>query len=84
MTEVIIHALIYAFERLRQDGVEEYDTYRWCKSVKKTLAKYEIKLNEETLEREASYTLAQKLLDSPVNRAFAALVAEDDGVDEED
>ena len=79
---VIIPALIYALECIRKDGVETYENLRWCKAIRKTLAKYGIELNKETLEMKPSYMLAQKLMDVPVNKAFASVLAEQD--DEED
>lgn len=79
---VIVPALIYAFERMRNDGIEEYQDRRWFMAMKKTLAKHEIPLNEKTLEDVPSYELAQKLLDLPIDRALNAITSFDDSEDE--
>ena len=79
---VIIPALIYTLECVRKDGVEAYENRRWFKAIRRTLGNYGIELNKETLEMKASYMLAQKLMDAPVNKAFVSALAERN--DEED
>lgn len=79
---VIVPALIYVFETMRNDGIGEYQDRRWFMAMKKTLAKHEIPLNEKTLEDIPSYELAQKLLDLPIDRALNAITSFDDSEDE--
>ncbi len=80
---VIVPALIYAFENIRKDDVSVYEGRRWFKALKRTLAKYDIVLNKETIENKHSYYLAQKLMESPINKAFAAALL-DPVVDDEE
>lgn len=79
---LIFPTLIYVFETLRRDGIEEYEGRRWYAAVKKTLAKYGVALNEDVLCDTPSYDLAQKLLDMPVERALNAIAALDDEEEE--
>ena len=48
--------------------------YSWIKTIKKVLANMNIELNKETLEREFSYDLAQKIINFPVSRSFNAMM----------
>lgn len=80
---VIVPALIYAFENIRKDDLSVYEGRRWFKALKRTLAKYGIVLDKETIESKHSYYLAQKLMDSPINKAFAAALLEPIVDDEE-
>ena len=52
---VIVPALIFTFETLRREGTEEYENRRWYMAIRKTLAKYEILLNNEILNDIPSY-----------------------------
>ena len=70
---IIIPALIYVFETLRRDGTEDYETRRWYAVIRKTLAKYNVGLNEDTLENIPSYDLAQKLLELPIDKGLEAI-----------
>ncbi len=79
---LIMPSLIYIFETLRREGTENYETRRWYQAIRKTLGKYEITLNEESLAQYPSFELAQKLLELPVNKAFSSLVAFNDMEDE--
>ncbi len=81
---LIVPALIYTFEILRKDGINEFEDLRWFKSVKRTLYKNNMILNKELLDNIPSFELAQKSLDLPVNRAFDALVLQDLGEEEEE
>lgn len=75
---LVLPALIYTFETLKNAGVEgidEYGSYRWFKAIERILNKSEIGFNAETLENITSYELAQKILDLPVNRALASLTS---------
>lgn len=77
---IIVPALIYVFETLRREELEDYENRRWFMAIRKTLAKHDVNLTKETLNEIASYDLAQKLLDLPVDRALRALTTmEDDG-----
>ena len=76
---IIIPALIYVFETMRNDGTEDYEDYRWFAAIAKTLKKYGLALDETTLNHMDSYDLAQKLLDVPIDKALSAIAALDDG-----
>lgn len=80
---IIVPALIYTFEVLRKEGISEFEDLRWFKSVKRTLNKSHMTLNEELLDTIPSFELAQKSLDLPINRAFDALVSLDSTDEEE-
>lgn len=81
---IIMPALIYVFEQLRRDGMEEHIGKRWCHGLKKALDHTNTPLNMETLENTPSYELAQKVLDLPVNKALnnVATVGENESEDE--
>lgn len=81
---IIMPALIYVFETLHREGIENYNDKRWFAAISKTLSKYNVTLNRETLENTPSYTLAQKILDLPVDRALSALAEWSDDESEED
>lgn len=72
---LIVPALIYTFEMLRKEGVGEFEDLRWFKSIKRTLNKNNMTLNEALLDTIPSFELAQKSLDLPINRAFDVLVS---------
>ena len=57
---------------------------RWFIALNKTLSKSNVTLNAETLDNTPSYTLAQKILDMPVDRALSALAEWSDDESEED
>lgn len=67
---------------MRREGTEEYENRRWYMAIRKTLAKYEILLNNEILNDIPSYDLAQKLLDLPIDRALDAITRFDDSEEE--
>lgn len=81
---LIMPALIFVFETLRREGIDNYSDKRWFAAIRKTLDRYDVSLNMETLENTPSYTLAQKLLDMPVDRALSALAEWSDDESEED
>lgn len=81
---LIMPALIYVFETLRRTGTESYDNLRWFSALRKTLEKCDVILNAETLDDMPSYTLAQKILDMPIDRALSALAEWGDDEGEED
>lgn len=80
---LIVPALIYTFEMLRKEGIGEFEDLRWFKSIKRTLNRNDMILNEELLDTIPSFELAQKSLDLPVNWAFDALVSQDAADEEE-
>ena len=67
---IIMPALIYVFEMLRREGIDEYMNRRWCQGIRKALERSGVQLNADTLENIPSFELAQKILDLPVNRAL--------------
>jgi hypothetical protein len=71
---IIMPALIYVFETLKNAGIEEYEAYRWFKAIERILKKSNIELNSSTLDNKPSYELAQRLLDLPVDRALKSLL----------
>lgn len=79
---IILPALIYVFETLRREGIEEYEERRWCTAIRKTLKKHEIVLNDDILCDIPSYDLAQRLLDLPIDRALDAITMIDDSEEE--
>lgn len=80
---IIVPCLIYVFETLRREGIEEYEDLRWYKAIKKTLSKYEVNLNKELLSEIPSYELAQKLLEYPIDKAFSEIANIGDSEEEE-
>lgn len=70
---LIMPALIYVFETLHREGIDNYNDKRWFIALNKTLSKSNVTLDTETLDNTPSYTLAQKILDMPVDRALSAL-----------
>lgn len=77
---IILPTLLYAFEILKQNGTDEYESYRWYKSIDKTLKKSELSLDNECLENIPTYQLSQKLLDLPIKRALSSILI----IEEED
>ena len=73
-SSVIFPTLIYVFENLKNSDLETFEEYSWFKTIKKVLANMNIELNRETLEREFSYDLAQKIINFPVSRSFNAMM----------
>lgn len=80
----IMPALIYVFETLHREGIDNYNDKRWFIALNKTLSKSNVTLNAETLDNTPSYTLAQKILDMPVDRALSALAEWSDDESEDD
>lgn len=81
---IIIPALIYVFETMHREGIEEYEDRRWFAAVAKTLKRYGLSLDETTLSNVDSYGLAQKLLEVPIDKALSAIAMLDDGEEETD
>ena len=80
---IVMPALIYVFDSMKGD-IESYEDYRWFLSIKKSLLRYKIELNEETLNNKSSVELAQMILDMPLNRAFNTLATDEDEEGEEE
>lgn len=74
---LIVPTLIYTFETLKKEGVNEFEDLRWYNSVVKTLQKNGFTLDEELLDITPSYELAQKSLDMPIDRALDSLISQD-------
>ena len=60
-----------------------FEDLRWFKSIKRTLNKNNMTLDETLLDTLPSFELAQKSLDLPINRALDALVSIDTTDEEE-
>ncbi len=80
---LIVPTLIYTFEKLKSEGISEYEDLRWFKSIERTLKKHNLTLDAELLESTQSFELAQKALDMPVDRALEALAIHDTSDEEE-
>lgn len=70
---LILPALIYALDMISIQGENEFNELRWFKAIDKILQKSNLILNKDTIDNKTSYTLAQKLLNLPINRAFEAM-----------
>lgn len=79
---IIMPALTYVFETLKKNGTDEYESYRWYKSIDKVLEKLGKNLDGDLLENVHTYELSQKLLDLPIKRALSAMISI--GVEEEE
>ena len=73
-SSVIFPTLIYVLENLKNSDLENFEDYNWFKTIKKVLANMNIELNRETLEKEFSYDLAQKIINFPISRSFSAMM----------
>ncbi|MDD3241990.1 MAG: hypothetical protein PHQ64_04405 [Bacilli bacterium] len=79
---IVLPALIYVFEELSKGDISEFEEYRWFKGLRKSLAKYNILLDDETIRIEGSVKLAQKILDMPLERALEGLLKDEDDEEE--
>lgn len=75
---LILPTLIYAFDVLAKDGIEEYEQNRWFKALSKVLETSGITLTAETIDDYGSFELAQKILNFPVNRALQNMNSDSD------
>jgi hypothetical protein len=75
---LILPALIYAFDVLAKDGIEEYAQNRWFKALSKVLEASGITLTAETIDDYGSFELSQKILNFPVNRALQNMNSDTD------
>ena len=80
---LIVPTLIFTFERLKSEGISEYEDLRWYKSIERALKKHNLTLDAELLENTPSFELAQKSLDLPIDRALDALAIQDTADEEE-
>lgn len=69
---LVLPALVYVFEELRQEGGEEtYHHKEWFMALEKSYAKRGIIFMEEVLNAEkTSYQLAQEAMELPLSKAF--------------
>ena len=82
---IILPALIFIFESIKsnENGIEEFEDYRWFKALDGTLRRGNLELSVEAIETKGSFTLAQQLLGLPINRAFKGLMNIGEGEDGE-
>lgn len=80
---IIFPTLIYIFEQIKVEfqDIEDAD-YSWFKSLRKIFKTYGYNFNEELFKTEISVSLAQKLLDFPLEKALE-IIANGDGKNEE-
>lgn len=71
---LILPALIYTFENLRNSEIDEFSSYKWFISMDKTFEKNGSPLTKDLLENKSSFELAQAVLGSPIKRAFEQIV----------
>lgn len=82
---LIVPTLVYVFEKLKQDGIENYEDKKWYKSIERSLNKCFDNLSLcDLLEQFPSFELAQKSINQPINRAFDLLVSHNILDDEEE
>ena len=79
---MIFPALMLVFEKIKNNGIEEYEDFKWFQAINRILKKSGITLDRETIDLYQSFILAQKLLDLPINRAFKGFTAIDQEDDE--
>ncbi|ONI42808.1 hypothetical protein AN639_02305 [Candidatus Epulonipiscium fishelsonii] len=69
---LIFPTLIYAFERLKE-SFDDYTDYSWLKSMQNAFKKYNLKLDQNTVNEYTSIELAQKIMQFPVSKALTDL-----------
>lgn len=69
---LVLPALVYVFEELRQEGGEEtYHNKEWFMALEKSYSKRGLTFMEEVLNTEkTSYQLAQEAMELPLSKAF--------------
>lgn len=72
-TMIIMPALLYALDILKYSETDEYESYRWFKSIDNKLKASSLSLSNEVLQEKPTFELAQKLLDLPIRRALNTL-----------
>lgn len=81
---LIVPTLVYVFEKLKQDGIDNYEDRKWYKSIERSLRKcFDNSTLADLLEQFPSFELAQKSINQPINRAFDLLIAHN-GLDDEE
>lgn len=72
---LILPALVYVFEELKQDGGEEtYHNKEWFLALEKAYLKRGIVFMDEVLNQEkTSYQLAQEAMELPLSKAFSQI-----------
>lgn len=73
---LIFPALVSTLDSIQHEGVEEYEDYRWFRSIKKNMNKQGLELNSEQIRMKTSFVLAQELLNYPIVKGFEKLLAE--------
>lgn len=72
---IILPALVYVFEELKQQGgIEQYRNRKWYESLEQAYIKRGINLEDEILsEDKKSIVLAQEAMDFPINYALTQI-----------
>lgn len=70
---IIFPTLIYIFEELKRSGIDDYEDFRWFKSLNKALQKFNFALDEHGLNEKSSFELAQMVLNMPITRSLDSL-----------
>ena len=82
---LIVPTLIYVFEKLKQDGIDNYEDRKWYRSIERSLRKcFDNLYLADLLEQFPSFELAQKSINQPINRSFDLLVSRNALDDEEE
>lgn len=71
---IVLPVLTYIFDEIKKGGIDDFEEYRWFKSIRKSLKLEKINLNNDTLNHYASIFLAQKVLNMPISRALDSLI----------
>jgi len=74
---LIFPALVYTIDRIKSDGCDHYDEYRWFRVIRKKLREHGVELNEAGITQEDSFKLAQLLLNMPSYRALTSVASYD-------
>jgi len=74
---LIVPALVCALSEIKaaREQLYNFEDYRWFRSLKKACAKMHIDLTPESLANLDAFSVAQKLLDSPIPKAVSFLGA---------
>lgn len=81
-SSIIFPALIYVLENLKNSDLEDFEECKWFKTFKRVFSGMGMELNRETLEREFSYELAQKMINFPVSRSLKTMIELDSAEEE--
>lgn len=82
---LILPALVYVFEELKQENGEElYRNKEWFLALEKSYAKRGISLMDEVLNSDKeSYQLAQEAMELPISKALNQIPAFFDTIEED-